>query len=439
MFWQRWRMTSLQVSHRLWLLRRLCLCALALAALHSGGVTPGEAEEAELVRDALTARLQRLGNVAMKYRETTRYSPPFGLAKHPVLAFDGKTAVIDTGSEEVDKEFWCLDGMIRYEAQLVNRDRGVDLGISLLEDVLTIHAMSKDRVEALRGLQGRNDFLGEIRGLRGMPRCEDVEIGLGRALRGHRTERVDDELLASMSLEPADSEQPVLSMTDAKGVTHEFVLSRELGYAPVRYVRRVPPDNHVNERIEMSEFRSVDGVMLPYAMDMQVIWRDNGRDQVTVSKHIAVHEYRLDAPENVPERYQIEWPENTYLLDTRTGVAFRIKEGERRRIIIDSDIFDQIVKDMEGLVPDLPSVEDPGGGGQSRTVDVGEASEGHAAPSAERPGGQLGKGPGARASGVAASMLIRVGLPALLLSALGLGVLSIYLRWRSGKRHTDGA
>ena len=114
-----------------------------------------------------------------------------------------------------------------------------------------------------------------------------------------------------------------------KGNTSEWLLDPELGYAAVRYRVYEKGDAKVGVEYRMEDFRSVDNLMLPFKICG--VWGADPNRPVR-TETIKVSTYRLNDPENTPDRYHIDWPEGTRIMDTRAGVAFRVEAGGLRYV-----------------------------------------------------------------------------------------------------------
>jgi len=231
--------------------------------------------------------------------------------------------VIATGTEEQEKEFWFLKGMARYESRLIRRDRGIHLGYELPEEIKRVYAFSKERVEILSQHQHKDGVRsqGQIRADFALPDSA-LETALAMRLLG-APERLDAASLAEMDVEADDSSEVVVGIKDSHNTCHQFVLSKDLGYAAVAYRMRRPQDENVVCEMKMNDFEKVGGIMLPRTMglDRYMYTRDGARRPVEVKK-IQVQEYRLNGPENVPAKYHIEWPSDTRVVHADSGRSF---------------------------------------------------------------------------------------------------------------------
>ena len=79
--------------------------------------------------------------------------------------------------------------------------------------------------------------------------------------------------------------------------------------------------------LKNSDFRNVDGFMLPMKIENQRFQEEDGKLVVVDTKRITVHEYTLNHPENTPDKYNIVWPGGASVYDHRIGARFEADDA----------------------------------------------------------------------------------------------------------------
>ena len=296
----------------------------------TSALSEGAPQETGVIREILEARMRRFENLIVEYSEWTDHSPS-GVPPISEVVFKTKTGrmVMTTGTEEMNKEFSCLKDMSRYDFQLKSRDRKLDREVYVPEHARELRAFTIERVELLleqKGADGSIKRKGEIRDRRPVP---DSALEAGLAMRLFTSEdRLNSTTLANMKMDVQEDGNILMHMRDQENLPHEFVLSKDLDYAPVAYRMRTCDTNKVFFEIKMEEFKNVDGMMLPHKMELErCIYTKAGAKQLVQAKKIVVQEFRFNDPNNVPQRYRIKWPEGTYVYDERSGAGFKVKKG----------------------------------------------------------------------------------------------------------------
>ena len=101
---------------------------------------------------------------------------------------------------------------------------------------------------------------------------------------------------------------------------------------------------------------------------------------VNESIEIKVNQYRLNASENTPERYLVEWPEGCIVTDMRSGLKYRVKNGIRS-VILDEDIFAEAMRlDEPQISPEAVVI----GSGEEDAVSHPTNGNGQNAPNVRR-------------------------------------------------------
>lgn len=298
-------------------------------------------QDESVLRDVLLGRFTKLQNLIVNYKVTTEFTPQITDEQAVTKLGEKIIMVTKKGSLVATKEFSILEKRYLYDKHLESWDQKIkhpDLPkVNLTKRQLDV--FNPKRTEHLRCFE-KNKPRGEIRNQRNLPEG-DIDVALGLREFGQH-ELLTDVLINEMSISQPNSDQVILRDVDAKGVTHEWVFDLKLGYALTRYRRLVPPDKHVNIEYIMEDFKNIDGIFLPFKTRSR--WK--GRDNKTLrTDTIEIIEYKLNDPNNTPERYRIKWPEGTRIFDKRSGIHFSTKDG-RMTYTNDEDIFEMALDEI---------------------------------------------------------------------------------------------
>ncbi len=291
----------------------LCVVGAALGAAAS--------DSDALSHEIVLARFERLQNLIADYEVTTRYAPT-SAPTDPVQKRGTGFVVTNTGTRVTAKQFSVLQDRCMYRANDISWDRGFEhpylakIG-SLYQSV---YVRTSDRVETFSGNdRGPKHNQGSIRQTAPLPKFGGFELCLGLRM-WDAPDPLTVKDVEGMAL--AKTEEGAISL---RGLNHndwanEWVFDPQLGYALVRYRAYLPKSNTVFTEYVMEDFRPVDGLMLPFRV--HGVWGldpNNPRRTET----FVVKAYRLNDPNNTPDRYHIDWPEGTRVYDARTGTPFR--------------------------------------------------------------------------------------------------------------------
>lgn len=329
----------------------VCLL-IVLAASHSYCLG---AEDADVVRDVLIARLGKLSNLIANYDETIRY-PPLLPGREPVTKFGDGFVIINTGVQEYDHKFSYLEGRSRYDAHLLSHDRGdVKIDVPVSDTVLQIRTYSKDRAEMFNRTKTRDSEItaGEIRNELALPKDPYLETALGMRIVGSG-ERLAAESISEMEVTFSDEVHVKLSPINEDRVRSELVLSPKLGYAPVSFTIHSAVHGRIILQMDMSEFKNVNGLMLPHKIDAQRYAYYKGKEKLkAIAKTITVREYRIDDPENTPDKYRIKWPDGTYIRDRRSETTWKVVNGK-----LTNPSVERLVAEAVNETGDSPPIQD---------------------------------------------------------------------------------
>jgi hypothetical protein len=299
------------------------------------------------VRGALALRFSRLGNLIVEYKEFTEYSS--GVAEPVIKGPGGSITVIETGTKEEECVYSCLDGMIRHDRHIIKRDRGIKTDVAITEHDIEMKVLPKPEPgdswligQEMRRRKDSDRYKGPRKFRTRSPGCL-LETGLGKRLSGEF--KTIDYARYEIEILPGEKDEVVARILDVKGVRHEFVLSKELGYAPVLYRILRNTDGTVTAQMKMSDFRDVEGIKLPFRMEMERCTYRDGEKVVVLKNRIDVRVYRLNDPGNGRERYTPGGLKDFALghesLLTKalpafdlTDTDFELKNSEGKRILV---------------------------------------------------------------------------------------------------------
>ncbi len=281
--------------------------------------------DATSIQQAIEVRLGSLQNLIVKYEHTRTTSLP-SVVKKRIQENSGKESLVSrrllgTGTLTTEKEFSFLHGRIRYDSRLKDRKLDVEAPSTFRDHELQIVSYPGDRLERLWRTEGSNFYCGLIGQDKKPDLQNDIEVGLCMKPWGHDV-WLNSENLVKMEIELPDANLAVMTNVDEEGSIDEWTFERKLGYALTSYRKRFPPDFHTSIEITAGNFKSVDTLMLPFSIISRTLFWENDKPEVVMEIRIEAHEYKLNDPNNVPERYHIKWPANSFVFDERTGFIF---------------------------------------------------------------------------------------------------------------------
>jgi len=281
-------------------------------------------DEPDVIKTAVSDRLHALQDMIVAYDVNTTYTP---LASEVQIVENlnrektgsSRKISIWVGSERGSKTVSFLGGKAKFGARFTERSFKENMrGLPTSE----VQAFSGKTAEILYGFKDDSVFKGVIKDTKIRWPEPEVEIGLG--LRGFgQGSWADSNTVKGMSVGTGDDGSAIVGYVDRKGVKHEWSCDPKLRYAPVSY-RRWAREGQLNHEMRMEDFEEIDGVMLPNKMNLRTINWENDTKHVVIEAKIEVIEYRLNDPENTPERYKIKWPLGTRIRDQILGMTYTV-------------------------------------------------------------------------------------------------------------------
>lgn len=269
-------------------------------------------------------RQRRLQNLVVEYDQTKSYTPKIRTAKKPLddpfREVQEREAPIE-GTSRNKCLFRYLDRQLRYECEMVEGQGTASAGMQR-----EVSVFSRDRIERLWRQRHQSFDEGLIHAEHPLPDDAIVDFVLG--LRAHDDLgwlRYEDWKKAAVKrsgkfveIERRETKRPVL---------HVWTADPEKGYAFVQY--RIIYKGRVSELGVAEDFREVDGLQLPYA----IVWKQFGPDGPdsgpVYSAKLKTDRYQINSPDNTVERFLIEWPNKSVVLDTRSGDMIVVRDGPR--------------------------------------------------------------------------------------------------------------
>jgi hypothetical protein len=315
--------------------------------------------DSKAIMDILESRLEKLNNLEIKYEESMDVTPPITKGLLNVLSAarsrsNGGNIFITTGTQIHSKEFSYLDGLSLYKKDFLNFTPNLELDnalsnsdtSALSNDISETIAYLNDRIESLSTIRQRNSGKirnsGTIENKKSLPEST-IEFALAMRITGI------DEMLSSESLKKMnltllnDGNVKLTKIVDNYII--EFIFSQKLGYAPTSHIVYYP-NGQIIKQMDMSDFKNVDGLMLPNKIQCRHFFYEEGQQFQTRVENISVRDYALNDPNNVPEKYHIKWPENTDVYDARIGIVFAIVGGRLVNPEIEKTVEEAVNNDV---------------------------------------------------------------------------------------------
>lgn len=266
-------------------------------------------QETDAVRKALINRLERLQNVSIDYRLTENIKLSPGMEKEKLQKKGNYTIMLECGTLKFKNKFSYLKGKKRYDSAIesVSKDGQHHLPLGSSETMTYL----EDHEEYL--VQGMNPTpTGYIRSQLVLPYHSGIEVALG--MRTYLRENwVTPAMIREGDLNFEDHGHAVLTWKDEKGSFHQWSFSPGLGYALTAYTILHSKTKNVMVEFVMSDFKSINGMMVPYRMVEKS--RSLSTGEVFKEKQFEVTECRINDPANVPALYHIAWPPGTAVIE----------------------------------------------------------------------------------------------------------------------------
>jgi hypothetical protein len=289
--------------------------AVALLLLVADVCVSAEAPKSAIHRDAVQHRLTQLQNVSAHYRCTFTYLPPRELVTPG-------TGGLFTGDWSYECFFSFLDGSAIFDKQTLPETFEHAKKGGWLQTRREIRAFSHDRAESFTVQPSSEDGFGSIINKEVLPSDTVFDCALGLRL-WERDSWLEPTDIALAALE--EDEEVALTFVDNERQRHRLTFDPRLSYA-LKTVSVSDDGGREFYKITASDFLNVDGIFLPQTILAQRLGFDPGQPQPAERQRvqISVHDYSVNDPGNLPERYHLVWPKGTLVKDQRLGVRVRM-------------------------------------------------------------------------------------------------------------------
>jgi len=281
-----------------------------LLLLISRGTLLGQAStQPDADHEAVAKRLERLNRVRVQYN--LAYHQRADWKKVPLP----KAALPFPDNYENRVTFTYYNGFARWDTVTSESTHKWAAKNHLAMEDLLSETNDGDQRQELK--QEGGQWVGVIWAGR-RPRWWPLELGLGLLIEGtiDGPQWLTPSLLAKMEGRVTNSGHYILAYHDTTGLHYEWEFDRKNAYALVGYTRSFAKELIV--RVTPTEFRDVDGLMLPFKIQMDN-FDHNGIVSTNYTATISKYDLRV---ERAPV---IIFPVGTTVLDTRTGINATIK------------------------------------------------------------------------------------------------------------------
>ena len=325
-------------------------CATCILML-AGAVQPDKAT----IRDNLIARIEGLQNIVVKYdQEWVLGASKRTLAETEELIKKGLVVGLVLGTFKSHEEYWYLDGRMRHEVRLTDETQEYirQNKCSSPYEETNIDVYTDQKFELLTRYESTSSYHGEIYNPISASKRIDLQIELSLGYRRHGRAWFKASDFENAEIEATASGDVVVSRAYGRRL-HKWTYKPNLGYALQSYeIRDINGTDGEFWKLENSDFRNIDGFMLPMKVERRVLEHEDGKIITTNTKIITVHGYSINDSENTPNKYNIAWPNGATVYDVINKVEFNVDVyGEIRPRKSGSkpipDNVDEIIKEME--------------------------------------------------------------------------------------------
>jgi hypothetical protein len=299
-------------------------------------------------REQIAQRLRRLANLTIEFDRVTRHDPDPNLplpaeAKGHVRPPFART---ETFGERVSVRGESL--LFWSEASKADCAAALAAGNPITR--VSALAITPGRAESLTWGVNVKRAAGRITDRRPIPYGLAIDMALGLRLENSEKWLTADDLRAATITPSGDDDHVVLQFKTGDGNVHSFTQSRRNGYAVERYHVDYPRPAEVEDFV-CSDFRRVDGVVLPFRIERQSTYNDtSGEPRHPIVTTITARRYSLDNPAAAAAKpLALPWSKGTSVLDERNHVILEIQnDGE---VLTDEGIA-AVIKQQEAKQKD---------------------------------------------------------------------------------------
>jgi hypothetical protein len=325
--------------------------AIVLAAVTTLLATAAAAEDANLeasakANAAIVARLNGLQNLVVQYKLHENDTPP--LSAIPAMAAmnaagvgNGMVMRLHSGPQDSVCTFRYLDGRYWFETRLTEESMKSTLISSFQKEIKCYNLEGFERytlaIQPFKEM-GMGTRCARPQDVQAYP-DQLIDIGLG-VREWDANDWMKPEALKDMIVHFTDDGSAELQRLDPeKHRAHVWDFSPRDGYALTHYSMYY--GETLGVELVASDFRKVNGMALPFHIDIQQYAEEGGHRLQVRQNVMDVTEYRLKPADNTPDSYQITWPVNTAISDRKSGKSMIIRSGPQK---LDDQKIEEIVR-----------------------------------------------------------------------------------------------
>ncbi|HZL36362.1 MAG TPA: hypothetical protein VFC78_13670, partial [Tepidisphaeraceae bacterium] len=291
---------------------------------------------------AVVDRLARMQSIHVRFRQETIHTPPYDDATMRRM-FGASLGLPATGSLHEQKglyvelgEFSFLDGRalydVSYAAETIERlksENEIFIG-------RTVKAYTLERAESLVEHSRTGHVAGIIKDQAKLPDEWPIDVALGLRCGFDQTWLDKSRLKQAQFTKMPSGNIAMLLESDDHVTQYRWELDSRLEYATVKF-QMYFQDHFLSIDMNCGDYKDHDGIFLPGVISAVGMWsKANHQSAVTLSEKVMNIEYSLNSPDNVPERYNINYPADSLVTDVRLNVPMR---AATTRPFTDRDVF----------------------------------------------------------------------------------------------------
>jgi len=275
----------------------------------------------------LVDRLRRLQNVSVRLRTTISFFPSETFLDQS--SADVQSKVI-RGSFGYHDLFRFLDGRAYYDRVLGDETqrRLKEQKPRISWPIRTVTVVNHERAEIMTQSMDAPRPIGIIRNDWHLPDDSWVEMALGircfeekgwldvETLQRCQWERTPDGLLMG-TWDIASTE------VQRSRHLHRWRFDPRRGYALVSYHMAEGQDAFVVWEVHCTEFKTIDGLPLPYKVSVRQLAEENGKPVVRIGQEMQIEEYAVGDLANTPDSFHVSWPGKAFVKDMRSGTLVK--------------------------------------------------------------------------------------------------------------------
>jgi hypothetical protein len=328
--------------------RKSVKCLLILVLLHFGCSTSLAGEDVDQVKAGIRARLAEMQSLIVGFSEEQSHLSPaylFASLKSKVTV-DPNVSPPIMKVNKFDSSFSFLNGLARME--FTELDTTVDP--SRRDPIHEVTIVGLDRFEAYDEFAKGVPGMGYIKSIKDCKFDSTFDIGLG--MRDYLTYSwFDDKSFSSMAAVSKNENETEFTKVDANNKVHRWTFDRRFGYALTKFEVYLPKIDLVNIEIVNSDFREIEGVMLPFKMKLNTNYRNGaGKIETSYIDAFEVSKYNINSSKNDKGLYEMVWPAGSSVIYSRSGIDVHNNDISRTlddQAIADADAQQKAAKQQQ--------------------------------------------------------------------------------------------